>query len=314
MHENTQSREQWMEQLRGFGAVIEGGEISRFDSEPGQPPMLTPLLHLACLEISGEDAEAFLDGQFSAAIRQLSAGHWILTAWHDPKGRARTLLHVQRHAEGYTCLMPRTLMGEILPKLRMFVLRSKVTIDDLSAHKTVLGVHSPEQQRPDGFQPLSGAPDWALACAGFDEIAGSWERARAAGFEPAGYAAWRRQEILTDIPSLRPATSGRFLPQFLGLERFEGLNFKKGCYIGQEVIARTHYLGKVKQYLAKANCPEAPEPGCDVRDGDGRRLGHALDGAPTEEGSWLVQLVIRQDKSQQGLHLDQAGKPALELA
>jgi len=314
MHETPQSREQWIEQLRESGAVVDGHVISRFDNESGEPPMVTPLLHLACLRVTGEDAEAFLDGQFSAAIRELTPGHWILTAWHDPKGRARTLFHVQRDATGYTCLLPAALVADILPKLKMFVLRSKVEIHELSGEMAVLGFHGPEAQCPEGFQPLSGAADWALACGAVAEMAACWERTRQAGIAAAGYPAWRRQEILADIPSLGPETSGRFLPQFLDLARFQGLNFKKGCYIGQEVIARTHYLGKVKQALAKATCPAPPQAGADVRDGNGRRLGHALDGVAIADGNWLVQLVIRQDKTLEGLHLDQEGEPPLSLS
>jgi len=312
----TETRSEWRDSIATPDWPQSEHNPEWLPDEPQAPPFLTPRLDLASLSIRGSDAESFLDGQFSAAIKSLAPGHWCLTAWHDPKGRARTLLHVQRKATGFECLMPIDLLGDILPKLKMYVLRSDVQIEDDSEHRLVLGYHGPKENRPEGFLPLAGAEDFAIASETVSQLADTWSQAPEQDMGRVGQNHWACWEIENGIPALGPQTTGLFLPQFLDLARFEGLNFKKGCYIGQEVIARTHYLGKVKQRLAMARCSAAPDAGSEVRDAQDRRIGHALRGAPEkdsqgQDGRWIVQLVIRQDRELAGAYLDQEGRPVL---
>jgi len=312
---NTESpRAHWLDFLRQQHAEIDEHGLIAFQSADGSSaPLITPLTGLSCLAVSGEDATEFLDGQLSAPIKQLTDDQAILTAWHDPKGRARTLLTVIRRADGFDCLLPQSLVADVLPKLKMYVLRSRVRIEDASDRTMIIGCIAGGDHSTAPFIPLAGATHFGFWTGHQEKARELWQDRLEAGFSPAGHAGWRCAEIRAGIPALAPQTSGLFLPQFLNLDRFEGLSFKKGCYIGQEVIARTHYLGKVKQGLQMAHGETAPRPGSEVRNLDGKRLGHVLDGAPEGDGRWLLQLVIRLDQDRGKLYLDQPNSPEIHL-
>ncbi|MDQ2068303.1 CAF17-like 4Fe-4S cluster assembly/insertion protein YgfZ [Natronospira bacteriovora] len=272
--------------------------------EPG-PPLLCALTHLLPLAVTGADAEAFLDGQVSAAVSQLPDDRAVLTAWHDPKGRARTLLHLWRTPSGFCLLMPADRLEQLLPKLRMYILRSRVEITPQNDERAAMGLFGAPTESQSAWRLLEGTEHCFLRTASADAARQLWDDA---GEENTGGSLeWRQREMLAGIPAMPAAASELFLPQFLDLDRFGGLSFRKGCYIGQEVIARTHYLGKVKQQLGLAQSNLPVTAGVAVRDGQGRRLGHVLDAVPTgsEKKKWLLQLVLRDDPTSGVLKADQ---------
>ncbi|MEA5446167.1 hypothetical protein VCB98_10085 [Gammaproteobacteria bacterium AB-CW1] len=290
---------------------------SREKADQPDSTALAWLPGLSVVRAEGGDAESFLDGQFSAAVGELGQDEAVLTAWHDPKGRAVTTVLMSRDESGFELLLPSSLMDTVLPKLRLYVLRAQV---NLSAQQdtVVLGRWDDNDSGETPFRPLSG-----LSAAGFwsgplSEARSLWDEFEAAGDLPIRETEWRRRELLAGLPRLGPETSGRFLPQFLGLDHFGGLSFRKGCYIGQEVIARTHYLGKVKQGLKLARCQQAAPAGAAVRDSADRLVGQVLDSVAASDAShWLVQIVVRENHDGE-LHLDGGGEadgeaPALKL-
>lgn len=285
-------------------------------SRPATPsaPAVAALSHLSALSVTGEDAEAFLDGQLSAAIRELPPAEAVLSAWHDPKGRARTLIHVWRSDDGFRLLMPRTLVDAVLPKLRMYVLRAGVSISDHGDDWPVLGLLSAGTPAGGDWQRLSGADHFHFFAGPEAEARALWTAALSQGHQALGSREWRWLEMQAGIPGLPAGSSELFLPQFLDLPRFGGLNFRKGCYIGQEVIARTHYLGKVKQGLYLARASAKALPGTAVRNEQDQKIGHVLDAVPnpTESDQWLAQLVVRGDRIEGRLHVDQEGQPELQ--
>lgn len=302
MTDRRQTPAGWLTHLEQEGARIEEEGGIHFPSEPSAGAVLAPLTHLAIIRVEGEDAGEFLDGQLSAAVRSLSAGHCVLTAWHDPKGRALSTFLLIPDKSGYTCLMPNDLVEGILPKLKMYVLRSRVDIRH-RPDQVAIGLLSDEAPDLPGL-PLEGEPDLRYWAGSESDATTLWQAARKKGMTPVGPEAWRRREILRAVPTLNARASGLFLPQFLGLERLGGLSFKKGCYTGQEVIARTHYLGKVKQGLHTARCDHRAEPATVIRDSDGKKAGQVLDAVPEDDGTWRLQLVLRDADGP--LHLDDA--------
>lgn len=209
-------------------------------------PLTLP--HLAAARVRGEDAATFLHGQLSADIMALGERDATFACYCSPRGQVYGLLLVCRSVDEFRLVGSAELLPAMLKRLRLFVLRARVALepaDDLS----VAGLPSaPAIARPGmDFQP-----------AGLDLIY------RVAGVEPgvtAVRAQWKEQELRRNIAWLDPRTSERFIPQMLGFDRIGAVSFSKGCYPGQEIIARARYLGQVKRkplLLQVAGAPDIP--------------------------------------------------------
>lgn len=316
MNSTARTEKDWTAFLQQHGLVPDGEHSDLTGETTTADGWIASLDTLGCVTVSGKDAESFLDGQLSAPVRELDPHQTLLTAWHDPKGRARTLLHLWRDGDDFRLLMPAELLTGILPKLRMYILRSQVSLMDHGEEWRVLGLRSASPPGDGQWRPLRGAADFYYWAGEDADARERWLASLAAGHKPLGKQEWRWLEMQADIPALPAAASELFLPQFMQLERFGGLSFRKGCYIGQEVIARTHYLGKVKQGLHLATCPTETTAGTAVRNQDDRRIGHTLDAVQDwrSQSAWLVQLVIREPEPGDQLYLDQEGRPPLELS
>jgi folate-binding protein YgfZ len=245
------------------------------------PSLPTPLPHLAALRFSGADAGRFLHAQLSADIEGLAEGESTFACLCQPKGRVIALLLVWRRADHLLVLCARSLAAGILPYLQRYVFRDDVSITFLE-ETTVIG-----QAKPAGEAagPLPGLA-YSLADAKEDE-------------EPKDEAeAFRAHELTLGVAWLDEKTSEAFLPQMMGAGAIGALNYRKGCYPGQEVVARTHYLGRLKQrpLLARLAADDAPGVMDEVRvtDGEGQEAqGRLLDRARRADGGWQLLLVVR---------------------
>ncbi|MCP5264620.1 MAG: folate-binding protein YgfZ [Burkholderiaceae bacterium] len=233
------------------------------------------------LEITGADAAAFLHAQLTNDIEHLQDGGLALNGYCTPKGRLLATFIVWRRADRYWLLMSRGLCEPVRKRLTMFVLRSKVSIAERSDSLVVLGIGG------------SGASA-ALAAAGIGHPDGSGATGTAGGdllalpapFEQEVYllvtptaslevtwrrleghlavvdsAHWRSVEIRAGVARVLPATSENWVPQMINFELVGGVSFKKGCYPGQEVVARSQYLGKLKRRLFAASLNGRAAPG-----------------------------------------------------
>lgn len=207
---------------------------------------------LSVIEVTGDDAQEFLQGQFSNDIDTVAPGGCQLSAYCNPKGRALAVVRVLRFGDGWWLLAPAALADSLCRRLRLFVLRAKVNID-----------MRPLARR--GFIGAPGPPDSALendatVCA---QVAGIvprqliiGEAAAMESFDTAPTASddmWRLVDILSGLPQVYPVTAEEFIPQFINLDRVGGLSFTKGCYPGQEIIARLRHRGRVKQRMVAAH-------------------------------------------------------------
>lgn len=243
----------------------------------GRGGAVVALDSLGVIEVTGADAQEFLQGQFSNDIDAVAPGGCQLNAYCTPKGRALAVVRVLRFGDGWRLLAPAALADALIKRLRMFVLRAKVGID-----------MRPLARR--GFIGAPGAPDSALenAAAVSAQVAGVVPRqliigdaaARIGDIAPAASDdMWRLVDILSGLPQVYPATAEEFIPQFINLDRVGGLSFTKGCYPGQEIIARLRHRGRVKQRMvaARAAGVDALAPGDAVFDGDGKKIGAVVD-------------------------------------
>lgn len=234
--------------------------------------------YLSVLEIGGADARDFLHRQLSADIEALSDGEATFACLCQPKGRVIALLLVQAFGRGVRVVCSRDLTETVKRRLSLYVLRDDVRIetrDDLLVH----GVDS--SAAGDLLQPLPG-----LA---YTLRAGEYAVDNDA-------QAWKSKELQHGVSWLGAATSEQFLPQMLGYEAIGALSFRKGCYPGQEIIARTRYLGSLKRnaLLVRATATIASDPLEAVSLANGGEEANAVvvDCAPVDEGTLLL-LVAR---------------------
>jgi tRNA-modifying protein YgfZ len=212
-----------------------------------QPGALCLLEDLGTLRFSGAEVDKFLQGQLSNDVSKLTAGALLRAGVHNPQGRTLALLGLLRADQGdILALLPRELLPAVATHLRRYLLRAKVTISDDSAQYRVLGVASAEA---------------AGALAGPRVGYGLAHESRAlliqSALEPPpslpmlSREQWRALDIAAGLAQVYSATSGQFVAQMLNLDCIDAISFTKGCYTGQEVIARAHYRGRIKRRLQR---------------------------------------------------------------
>jgi folate-binding protein YgfZ len=204
--------------------------------------MLCDLDDLGVLSVRGADAISFLQGQLSQDVTRLDARHARYAGLHTPQGRVIAILQLlQGEAGAVHCIAPRELIAPFAATLRRYVLRAKVRLDDDSDSLYVTGVAD------GGTRALRIGTTRAGATATLTRDA------------------WRALDIEAGLPQVYAATSGEFVAQMLNLDCVGGIAFDKGCYTGQEIIARAHYRGRVKRRLqrfrSRAAVASVPAPG-----------------------------------------------------
>ena len=277
-----------------------------------------------CLEAQGPDATAFLHAQLSRAVLELEPTHAPLAGWADARGRMRALLRVCRAAApGHWLLVtPRDGADDLLSKLRLFVLRSKVTLaraadvgvtallgdggDWLAARDVPAADTLPNRLvRRGDLSVIRVGPSYWQAVG-----TSSARQSFAAGLEETGAAEATLAEIGLGIPAITPALAERYVAQMLNLDALDAVSFDKGCYPGQEVIARVHNLGGVKRrarrYAAPAHPPAVGTPVLAAE----TQVGEVVRSAARGLGCELLAVV---EHGAAGSPLTCAGAPLAEL-
>ena len=273
----------WTDFLRARGASFDGETVAAFGNPAGElaaardAAVACDLAPLAALRVAGADAESFLQGQVTSDVEALAPGSLQLSAWCSPKGRVLANFIVRRiDAEQFELLLPRLLLESIRRRLSMFVLRSKVAIDDASAQTVRIGIGGPvalhciaaaggSAPAPYRSAAIDGGTIATLPGSRFIAFvapAGApalWDRLN--GVRAAGFPCWRWLTIRAGMPMILPPTQDQFIPQMINLDALGGISFEKGCYAGQEIVARTRYLGRLKERLALGHGEIVPAPG-----------------------------------------------------
>jgi len=278
---------QWHDFLSAQGAVFQNGELQSFgDSKKelvaANSNIITSLSHLGLLEISGEDAVTFLQGQLTNDVKKLDGSLCQYSGYCSPKGRLLAIFLAFAHADHLHLQLPLSILEPIMKRLQMYVMRSKVVITDKSTDILCFGIAGPNAKStltalfntaPQTPQELITLDDATLM-----RVAGDTPRyqvfthtfnaeriwnALSSNCTKVGKSVWDYLEIQAGIPEIVPATQEAFVPQMVNLDALDGISFKKGCYTGQEIVARTHYLGKVKRrtQLTHINTEEIPQAG-----------------------------------------------------
>lgn len=221
----------------------------------------TPLPSLSAVATTGRDARAFLQGQLTNDLLGLDRHPGMLTAACNRQGRVLATLRLASHGEGLWLVLPREMAPLLVAHLSRFVLRADVAFGD--AGGAVFGL----LDAPPALQTAAAAAGLAVLVAGPGRtlLAGDESAAQQllAGATAAAPDDWEQASIADGEPEIHPDTSGLWLPQMINLDLLGAVSFGKGCYLGQEIVARAQHLGRIKRrmlrYLAAAG--PAPAPG-----------------------------------------------------
>jgi folate-binding protein YgfZ len=245
------------------------------------------LPHLGLLRFTGAEALGFLQGQISNDTDLLTQRRALLCAVSSPQGRVLAVMTLLPHSTGIVAIVPAELLPSVAAQLRKYVLRSKVRIEEPAADLTVAGQHGPQDLQRKGLPvPQEIGAYTEAQGVGIARLNDAHERywiiaAPATLGAPApGDAAqvegdWRLADIRAGLPQVYAPSSDVFVAQMLNLDLLDGISFSKGCYTGQEIIARTQHLGRIKRRMCRVEITgersgEKPAIGATVRIEDGR--------------------------------------------
>ena len=283
--------------------------------------VLCDLSHLGLLEISGADAVSFLQGQVTNDVKLLGGTNAHYTAYCNPKGRMLALFLAFSHYDHLHLQLNRELLEPIVKRLKMYVMRSKVEIKDVSDSIIKFGLNGPQAASMLGLAfnkipsqdyelvtlengailklpSANGSPRFEI----FTDAANApliWDALKNNG-KVVEKLHWELLEIQAGIPDVTVKTQEQFVPQMLNLDILNSINFKKGCYTGQEIIARTHYLGSVKRRTYLAETTTEAMPGDKVMDANQNEVGQIVRVAPNLTGSFDVLAELRIEAAAAG--------------
>lgn len=298
---------------------------------------LFDLSHLGMIAVRGEDAEPFLQGQLTNDIREVSVTHSQLSGHLSPKGRMTACFRVLRLGDEFHLQLPAERLPDALKRLRLYVLRSKVEVADVSDTLVRVGIAGDcAEQALRGLGLVLPERDADMVTTG--PVTVLRLPSQGARFELMGPVEaigrlwdalsqvttlgspdlWALHDIRAGIPNVYRETVESFVPQMVNLQLIDGLSFHKGCYMGQEVVARMQYLGKLKRrmYCGEVDSDTLPRPGDQLHAPEStseQASGWIVDARPTGPGRYELLAVVEVQVAEGGkVHLGAQG-PILRL-
>lgn len=330
----------WQQFLSTRGARFAAGEASDFGDAPAElnaaesATVVAPLTQFGLIRATGEDAAVFLHNLLSNDIQHLGQSRAERASFCSPKGRMLADFLIWRDGHDYLLQLSADIQPAMLKKLSMYVLRSKVKLADAGSDLVPLGLAgsgAAAALRALGAEmpaaPLDIVRFGEGAVIRLDQercqivlrseaAAQAWEKLAAAA-RPVGTPAWRWLEIAAGIPHITLPTQEEFVPQMANQELIGGVSFTKGCYPGQEVVARTKYLGKVKRRTYRAHIDgNCPLPGADLFSPDlpDQSCGKVIEAAPCPSGGCELLASMLMSSAEGGdVRVGSAGGPRLQF-
>jgi len=268
-------------------------------------PVLAALPELGVVAVQGADAAPFLNGQLTVDVTAIDAQRWQLGAYCSVKGRVLALFEMWRVDDGFCLMLPAEQSELLRTRLARFVLRSKAKLADLSDRWAVFGLTGPGIEAALVATGLQ-CPDAAWSCRVLDDgtrlvrvppsprtgarlmlvvpsaASESWRRQLGA-VEEVDAGVWWWSKVDAGLPDVFTVTQERFVPQMLNLDVLGGVHFRKGCYPGQEVVARSQYLGKLRRRMMRGHA-EGASAAEDLFGEDGAPVGTVVMAAASPDG------------------------------
>lgn len=329
----------WSEYLQTQGATLQDGAVLDFGDPAAELAaargglVLADLSHYGLIGLTGEDAQIFLHGQITNDLRTLKADKAVFAGYCSAKGRLLANFLIFRRADDILLMLPHSLVEAIQQRLRMFVLRARVRLRDASGEWVALGLAGPQAaemvaerfgQAPAApMQVVQAADGWAVRLGEqrFDvfvmpQAAPALWQQWAGRARPVGAPAWDWLTVTAGVPVILPPTQDQFIPQMVNMELLDGVSFQKGCYPGQEIVARTQYLGKLKRRMYLAHVAAQAAAGQELFSPELARqpCGTVVNAAPAPGGGSDLLAVILVSSQQAGeVHLGATDGPRLEF-
>ena len=240
-------------------------------------PTLVNLNHLVCYRVEGEDATAFLQGQFSNDIKAVTSAAGQLSSYCTPKGRMLAIFYICKRDDCYFLLTSKDIAEEVVKRLQMYVMRSKVSIKPME-DALILGVcgnnyleilTSLQLSPTDGHYQVSAndsfiamnipAANSRYLIVGDQSCAQHLQKLDIKKMNIYSASYWQWLDIMAGLPSITKNVQEAFVPQMANMELIQGVSFSKGCYPGQEIVARLHYLGNANRRMFRV-CVEQDKP------------------------------------------------------
>ncbi len=266
------------------------------------------LTQFGLLRVTGEDAQGFLQNLLSNDIREAHQTQAQLSSFNSPKGRMLASFLIWQDTSGYVLQLPRSLAEMMRKKLSMYVLRSKVKVTDISDAWVLIGLSGDLAMLPEACPTLPEG-NWGVAhsatvsvvrlsdtrcqlLTAVEHAPALWQSLQRTAVSS---ACWDWLTIQAGVPVILPATQEQFVPQMVNFADLGGVNFKKGCYPGQEIVARMQYLGKLKRRMYRAHLDGAAQAGDELfsADMDGQASGMIVNVAPAPQGGYDVLAVLQ---------------------
>ncbi len=329
----------WKNFLQSQGALIENSTVLHYGDAAAERAaakdgtIVADLSQLGVIAFRGDEAATFLQSQLTNDVASLrtDAAQW--NGYCSPKGRLLGNFLIWRQDEDYCLQLSGDILPGILKRLSMFIMRAKVQGRDASDENVRLVVAG-RQALTAVSAAMGGVPEAVMQSfssdaglvirVGNDKFVLSVTPARATAVwhalcksaTPVGAPVWDWLRLNAGIPMIVAATQEQFVPQMVNFEIIGGVSFQKGCYPGQEIVARSQYLGKLKRrmFLAHAEAEAAPGDSLYSADIEGQATGTVVNAAPAPSGGFDVLVVAQiESASTQTLHLKAADGAALTL-
>lgn len=240
----------------------------------------TPLPHLGILHIVGDEAEHFLQNLLTNDVAALKPDQSQLSGFCNAKGRLFASFIIIRRADGYQLILPKNMCHLLQQRLAMYVLRAKVTISDENNRLFCIGLITANHSQintAQGFKHPIDNQRFLFICRQntVEDLVAKFKKQ---GVQLAPQNSWQRLDIEDGLATILPESKEKFTPQQVNFDLIGGVSFSKGCYPGQEVVARLHYLGKPSRrlFIAEAETNKLPNIADEITTTDGNVAGHIV--------------------------------------
>ncbi len=311
----------WQNFLKNEGATFKNEKLLAYTNEykSGQSidNIITDLSHLALIEVSGDDVIDFLNKQFTTNIKKLAKHQLQFCAWCNPKGQVKITFFIYRHETGCNILLPAELQKLFIEQIKMYIMRENVKLIDKSNELVRVGIQTNDNRILAKFiEPLPKQEGditiqnnlHCLRVFGSRNnsqryiFIGSVERLTNLWKEllrhvtPVETSIWKLLDIQAAYPWIGTQTAQKFLPQILNLDLINGLDYQKGCYPGQEIIARAHFRGQLKRclYLATCTTDTCPENNDSIISSEGNNVGTIINTQVFSGKHYLLAVIEKK--------------------
>ena len=298
---------QWQFFLKDYSSPLQPNDA---------PHHLVDLSDYGLLKVSGLDAKKFLQGQLTCNVEEVTALEVRMGAHCNPQGRVISLFHLLQFQNAYYLLMPRLMVTITLTALKKYALFYKTELTDESDNLIIIGysgpLFTPEMQSSPNMANIASIPlthhhsQHRLFMGELEPMKTLWKKL-AEQTALSTLAAWKLLTVSAGIPIIYPETTGKFLPHDINLQTLGAISFDKGCYTGQEIIARMHYRGKLKNHLYHTTIthPSPLLPGTEIYSLQGmeKRTSAIVVYAAPETSNHYAALIVAEESNAKNNHL-----------